>query len=531
MFKLLRFATLYSIAIESFNMNLSFSNTEQKIINLLKNVIKEKSPDTILRIAGGYVRDKLMGKNSNDIDISVNNMTGEQFANLVKSYMDEHGIKTNNVSVVEANPDQSKHLATAMLKLYGLPIDFVNLRTETYSDSRIPTMEFGTAEEDAHRRDLTINSLFYNINTGEIEDHVGGLSDLRNGIAKTPMDPVQTFLDDPLRILRTVRFASRYNLKLDPELIEAAKKPDVQEAFKNKISQERIWTELAGKKEGNKYKPGALIGPNPTKAAELLKELGLFDIIFNPSSEELEELGLSEEMIPWDSEQNNPHHQFTIWDHTLNTLKNLVDKTQQDISEDYESYLVRNITALLHDIGKRYKGIHGTHEKGHTTYHGHEEISGTIAEKILQRIKAPNDIIARVKKLIDSHLSPHTLLDQGSGRAYRKFVRNFPDWQHSIDLAKADNLGKQHYSDSEISEEEKKYEDLREKIRDANINNLTGQISTNIVRPINGKDLIELGIAPGPLMGKILKAIDEALLDNPNMSRDEALDIAKQINI
>jgi tRNA nucleotidyltransferase/poly(A) polymerase len=522
--KILRFAHIYAMAIEKFNMELSLNPTEVRIFDLLKAVIAEKAPNTTLRVAGGWTRDRLLGKDSNDIDIAIDNMTGEAFANLVSEYMNEHGLKKQNVTVVEANPEQSKHLATAMIKLFGLPIDFVNLRTETYADSRIPTMEMGTPEEDAQRRDLTINSLFYNINNGEIEDYVGGIQDLRAGLARTPLDPVQTFLDDPLRILRTVRFASKYGLKLDPALVAATHKPEVKEAFKNKISNDRIWTELAGKKEGDKYKAGALIGPNPTRAAELLKQLGLLEAIFDPTQEEMQGLGMKEEMVPWETPQNNPHHSFDIWNHTLQVVKNLVEQTKQPVREDQETYLVRNLAALLHDIGKRYKGIQGTHPtKGHTNYHGHEEASANIARVVLNRLRAPKDIIKRVTDLIDAHLRPHILSEEGSGRSYRKFVRDFSDWPHSVDLAIADNLGKKDFNPEEVALETKKYENLRSNIQEA----MQGQKSTNIPRPISGHDLLAMGIKPGPVMGQIMSAIDDALLDKPELSREEALEIAK----
>lgn len=534
------------MSVEKLNMSLSLTPTEKKIFDLLRSVIADKAAGTTLRAAGGWVRDKLLGKDSNDIDIAVDNMTGENFANLVSDYMSEHGLKKQNVTVVEANPDQSKHLATAMIRLFGLPIDFVNLRTETYATSRIPTMEMGTPEEDAQRRDLTINSLFYNINSGEIEDYVGGIQDLRAGIARTPLDPVQTFLDDPLRILRTIRFAAKYGLQLDPELIAAAHKPEVQDAFKTKISNERIWAELAGKKEGDKYKAGALIGPNPGRAAELLEELGLLEPIFDPTPEEVKEvfpdmenpeikremepLFKKQRMVPWRTPQNNPHHQFDIWEHTLRVVKNLIDNTPQPIREDQETYLVRNLAALLHDIGKRYTGIQGQSMKGHTSYHGHEEVSGKIAEAVLTRLRVPQEIIKRVVDLINVHLRPHTLLETGSGRNYRRFVRDYPDWTHSVDLAIADNLGKQDFSPEQVEQEKSKYEDLRGKIQQAM--QWSGKSQTSkaaIPRPINGNDLLAMGIKQGPIFGQIMAAIDEALLDNPEMSREEAMNIANAI--
>jgi tRNA nucleotidyltransferase/poly(A) polymerase len=507
---------------------IKLTDHEQKIINLLKDVIATKSPDTVLRIAGGWVRDKILGKDSNDIDISVNNMSGLKFAELVNEYLSEHGDTSGKIAVIEANPDQSKHLETATVKIFGIPIDFVQLRSETYGDSRIPTVTIGTPEEDAERRDLTINALFYNINTGSVEDLVGGSEDLKNKIARTPMDPVKTFLDDPLRILRTIRFAAKYDLELAPEIIQAAHNPSVIDAFKNKISQERIWTEIAGKKEpvldngevvGYKWKPGALIGANPTKAAQLLKQLGLFEIIFNLTDKEKEELKLDKEFVAWDTDQNNPHHKYSILEHTLSVVKSLVDKTKQDIKEDQETYLVRNLAALLHDIGKTYTGIQGKHEKGHTTYHGHEGLSASIAEKILNRLHAPKDIIERVVKLIKVHLQPHVLSGEGSDKHYRKFVKDFPDWEHSVELAEADYAGKG------FGEETPVYNQLRENIQKA----IGPGNSINIKRPINGKDISDLGIKPGPIFKKIFDVIDDKLLENPSLTKDEALSIAKSM--
>jgi putative nucleotidyltransferase with HDIG domain len=285
------------------------------------------------------------------------------------------------------------------------------------------------------------------------------------------MDPIQTFLDDPLRILRAIRFAAKYNLQLDPELVAAARQPDVQDAFRNKISHERIWAELAGKKEGDNYKSGALIGPNPSRAIKLLKELGLLESIFDPTDEEVKALSpkplpprgpddyerlnapppKEERMVPWETPQNNQHHQFNIWEHTLRVAENLIENTPQSIREDQETYLVRNLAALLHDIGKRFTGIQGISKDGiHTSYHGHEETSAKIAEAVLTRLRVPQNIIKRVVDLISVHLHPHTLLENGSGKNYRRFVRDYPDWQHSIDLAISDNLGKQNFLPEEI---------------------------------------------------------------------------------
>ncbi|KAF5829607.1 hypothetical protein DUNSADRAFT_15846 [Dunaliella salina] len=174
--------------------------------------------------AGGWVRDKLLGRDSLDIDIALDSMLGKDFAELVNQHLSSQGKEVRTAAVIQSNPEQSKHLETARLKISGLWIDLVNLRSETYArGSRIPQMEFGTPEQDALRRDFTINSLFYNINKGMVEDFTGrGIADLREGIIRTPLPPTETFLDDPLRVLRAVRFAARFACDLEQSVEDAA---------------------------------------------------------------------------------------------------------------------------------------------------------------------------------------------------------------------------------------------------------------------------------------------------------------------
>ncbi|MCJ1328635.1 CCA tRNA nucleotidyltransferase, mitochondrial, partial [Thelotrema lepadinum] len=206
-----------------------------------------------LRFAGGWVRDKLLGINSPDIDIAVNNMTGLKFAHMMKDFVSEpngrrkYDMETlSRISEIPARPEQSKHLETATLKVFGLAIDLVNLRKETYSeDSRNPQMEFGTPEEDALRRDATINSLFYNLITEEVEDLTGmGLLDMQHKIIRTPLTPFQTFKDDPLRVLRCIRFASRLGYSIDADAESAMRDPSIQESLRLKITRERVGVEV-----------------------------------------------------------------------------------------------------------------------------------------------------------------------------------------------------------------------------------------------------------------------------------------------
>jgi tRNA nucleotidyltransferase (CCA-adding enzyme) len=212
--------------------------------------------NTVLRAAGGWVRDKLLGIESHDIDIALDNVPGDEFALFLHARVKAQESSSGNISsigVVRENPNQSKHIRTATFKYYGFDIDINNLRSETYADdSRIPEVQFAkTPSEDAYRRDFTINALYYNLNSQEIEDYTGsGLDDLENGIIKTPLPAEKTFVDDPLRVLRAIRFAARFGFKLHPDITTAWNQKIVQEGLVNKVSRERIGTEVSKMMKG-----------------------------------------------------------------------------------------------------------------------------------------------------------------------------------------------------------------------------------------------------------------------------------------
>eukprot|EP00177_Eucheuma_denticulatum_P007315 GFKZ01013314.1.p1 GENE.GFKZ01013314.1~~GFKZ01013314.1.p1 ORF type:complete len:589 (+),score=80.57 GFKZ01013314.1:166-1767(+) len=266
------------------------TDLESRIFALLLDVVHhEKIPDLTLRVAGGWVRDKILCPHKDlgtavDIDIALDTMLGRDFAERINSYMVSKGLTTHTVGLIQKNPDQSKHLETATMRVMDVWLDLVNLRTETYShDSRIPDVAIGTPFEDAMRRDLTINALFYNINTSAIEDYTNkGFDDIRARFIRTPLPPLTTLLDDPLRALRAVRFASRLNFKVHPDLFEACRDPGVHEALGAKVSRERVSAEF----------DRMISSQNPTHAIGLLVELGLFTVVFRmpPESDMVDEL-------------------------------------------------------------------------------------------------------------------------------------------------------------------------------------------------------------------------------------------------
>ncbi|KAH7914461.1 hypothetical protein BJ138DRAFT_1170563 [Hygrophoropsis aurantiaca] len=259
---------------------IELTDTESRLCTLLDectaHLKKEHGIITACRINGGWVRDKLLGSQSNDIDVCLTDMMGVPFAEHFVSFLAEKKLLNMDeikIAKIESNPDQSKHLETARTTVFGIDLDFVNLRSEEYAEnSRIPTeIKFGTPLQDAMRRDITINSLFYNVHTRSVEDHIEkGLDDLRSGIIRTPLTPLETFKDDPLRVIRCVRFASRFGFELDPELRDAAQHPAIQEALSLKISRERVGEEM----------DKMMKGPDPLRAISLIDELSLYPSIF-----------------------------------------------------------------------------------------------------------------------------------------------------------------------------------------------------------------------------------------------------------
>ena len=327
---------------QGYGPSIHLTPEERSLFTLLGHARHETHLTTTLRVAGGWVRDKLLatpefqayhavfdvGSNSNninnrsssrgqrltskfqkssqsqssissphsmgrqgtkvlvsyaecsqpvDIDIALDDMLGREFADRLNEYLSAAGEETVSVGVVLKNPEKSKHLETATMKVDSFWIDFVNLRAEEYTqDSRIPDlMRIGTPAEDAFRRDLTINSLFYNINSGEVEDWTGrGFDDLKKGIVATPLAPLTTLLDDPLRVLRSVRFAARLRFSMDDDLVAAAKDVRVRTALAQKVSRERVGGEV----------DLMLRSPDPVGAMRLLINLKLVSTVFPVST-------------------------------------------------------------------------------------------------------------------------------------------------------------------------------------------------------------------------------------------------------
>ncbi|CAJ1985966.1 tRNA nucleotidyltransferase [Leishmania donovani] len=225
----------------------------QSVFDFLLSVAAENKLKATLRVAGGWVRDMLLGLHSNDIDIAIEThagtklVTGEAFAHRVSEYQLAHGGRGHTVSVIRSNPALSKHIETATVRVHEIPVEFCALRTDVYTnESRIPQVRPAAPVEDAQRRDFTINALFYNLHTGMVEDYTTGLEDLRLRIIRCPLEPRTTFMDDPLRLLRGVRFVGQLgalNFSLD-ESITSCMDDALLQVLQQKVSRERVGKEF-----------------------------------------------------------------------------------------------------------------------------------------------------------------------------------------------------------------------------------------------------------------------------------------------
>lgn len=245
----------------SFQQKIELLPAEQVLREFLLQAAEE-FPNLEIWITGGWVRDRLLGLPSSDLDFSLNNLTGRQFGKFLESFsarpeiQSKYGPKADKLgipgsssvqfTIIERNAEMAKQLETARGTLFGLDIDLVNLRNEIYDgQSRTPRMDFGTPEEDALRRDATVNALFFHLEKQEVVDLTGrGLEDLQTRIMRTLLDPYQTFMDDPLRVLRLIRLGSRLGFDIDSQAQVSMKDHRVQQALDKIITRDRINMEV-----------------------------------------------------------------------------------------------------------------------------------------------------------------------------------------------------------------------------------------------------------------------------------------------
>ncbi|HEY1010554.1 MAG TPA: HD domain-containing protein [Daejeonella sp.] len=432
--------------------------------------------DTEIYVIGGFVRDIFLDRPSKDVDILVVG-NGITFAEEVGK------IFRTKVSVF-------KNFGTAMLRHDNLEIEFVGARKESYrADSRKPVVENGSLDDDQKRRDFTINAMAISLNAssfGRLLDPFDGLTDLSQKLIRTPLDPELTFSDDPLRMMRAIRFASQLGFTIDTRALHAIQKNNKRIKI---VSTERITDEL------NKI----ILSPKPSVGFEYLFNSGLLKEIF-PQMVELHGV----DIIDGKGHKDNFYH-------TLQVLDNLSENTDD---------LWLRWSAILHDIAKpatkRFEPGHGW------TFHGHEDRGARMVPKIFAQLKLPlNEKMKMVQKLVQLHLRPIVLAqDVVTDSAVRRLLFEAgEDIEGLMLLCNADVTTKNEYK---IKKYRRNFELVKQRLKDVE----ESDHIRNWQPPVTGEDIMmAFNLRAGREVGIIKNQIREAILEGViKNSREEAIE-------
>jgi poly(A) polymerase len=439
-------------------------------MNFLKNkiftIVSEEAGLSGVRafVIGGYVRDCLLGRKSKDIDIVVEG-SGIELAEKVATRL---GVRLTVF----------KNFGTAMLRSGSIEVEFVGARKESYrSDSRKPVVEDGTLEDDQKRRDFTINALAFSLQKedfGNLVDPFTGVSDLQQGLIRTPLDPDTTYSDDPLRMIRAIRFASQLSFSIVPESLESISRN--RERLKI-LSRERIADEL------NKI----LLSKKPSVGFYLLDQTGLLEIIL-PQLVKLKGV---------ESVEGKGHKEN--FSHTLQVLDNLAHKSDN---------LWLRWSALLHDIAKPNTK---SYEPGiGWTFHGHDFVGGKMVPRIFQQLKMPlNEKMKYVQKMVQLHLRPIALVqEEVTDSAVRRLLFDAgDDIEDLMMLCEADITSK---NEKLVKKHRNNFEMVRLKLIEVEEKDAV----RNFHNPITGEYIMETyGLKPCREIGLIKEFIKNSILD------------------
>ncbi|MGC8652665.1 MAG: CCA tRNA nucleotidyltransferase [Candidatus Kryptoniota bacterium] len=420
-------------------------------------------------VVGGYVRDLVMGLATKDIDIVI---VGEP-VDFARSVAKE--LKASNLVIF-------RRFRTAQMQIENTKIEIVGARKESYvPESRKPVVIGGSLEEDLSRRDFTMNAMAISLNFrglggrefGELVDPYGGLDAIERKIIDTPLDPAQTFSEDPLRVLRAVRFAGRFGFSLAPRVREAISSVKSRLTV---VSRERITDELLK----------ILSSDHPSAGLKLLYDLGLIDYVFPDLSQMV---GV---------EQRQDHHHKDVFLHTLKVVDNLAAVTDN---------VWLRFAGLVHDIAKpeTKRFVEGVG----WTFHGHDEIGARKLKKIFQQLRLPMEKLPYVEKLVRLHLRPMALAVEGvTDSAVRRLLFEAgEDFEDLMKLCRADitsknkDLIREYTQNYDLVARRAKEVEEKDRIR-------------NWRPPVNGDEIMKLfGLQPGIEVGLLKKAVESAILD------------------
>ena len=445
-------------------MNYASVLHKEPVFDLLARAVKEQGVEAY--VIGGYVRDLILDRPCKDIDV-VCVGSGIDLANKVATLVGP-----------EVHVTTFKTFGTAMLKYGDWEVEFVGARKESYNrDSRKPVVEDGTLEDDQQRRDFTINALALSLNDknfGDLVDPFGGVEDLKKKIIRTPLDPDTTFSDDPLRIMRAIRFATQLQFDIAPDTFDSISRNKERLDI---VSMERVTTEL------NKI----ILAKQPSYGFKLLYHAGILQLIFP----ELCALQGVESI-------DNKSHKDNFY-HTLQVLDNITKETDD---------LWVRWAAILHDIAK--PATKRFHPKIGWTFHGHEEKGARMVPNIFRRMKLPqNEHMRKVQSLVRLHLRPISLVkDEVTDSAVRRLlVDASDDFEDLMRLCRADITSKNNNKVQRYLENFKKVE--------ARVVDLEARDSLRQFQPVvTGEDIMKVfNLEPGKIVGEIKSILREAILE------------------
>tara|TARA_Y100001935_G_scaffold119025_1_gene98364 strand:- start:2297 stop:3670 length:1374 start_codon:yes stop_codon:yes gene_type:complete len=421
-------------------------------------------------LVGGAVRDGILNIDTKDFDFTTNALPDESIKLLNNS-----DYKTTEIG---------KEFGTVELQVEGNSIHITTYRKDTYeSYSRNPSVEsVANLETDLSRRDFTINSIAYSIIENEIIDPFMGLKDLASGIIKTPDDPIISFSDDPLRMLRVCRFISTHGFSPENKTYVAMR--DNVERIKI-VSIERIRDEISK----------LLVGKNPSLGLRIFVESGLSSYILP----ELNELKI---------EVDPNHHHKDVYEHTLTVVDNV------------SPTLVRRLSALFHDIAKPItKGV----ENGKVHFRHHEVVGSKMTKRILQNLKYDKKTIKKVALLVELHLRPHTFKMGWTDSAVRRYIVDAGEVLEDLNnLVRADVTTKNKQKAQEIYD---KLDEMENRILEV----LKNEEMSKLRPPISGDEIMKLfNLEPGPKVGVIMKALYEQRINEGEVTKEEAVKLATE---